>query len=214
MRGNSHIMLLTVRMERNGTMSILSTAILLFLVLDPIGNIPLFLSALRNVNALKQKQIIIRELLIALGILLLFLFFGRYILLLFHISEPALSIAGGLILFLIALKMVFPGVVKMVDESTESEPIIVPLAVPLIAGPSAMATVMLFVAREPSRWLSWLFALLIAWTCSGIILYFSGNLRKLLGHKGITALERLMGLILTAVAAQMLLTGIKEFFFL
>lgn len=193
-------------------MSVLSAAILLFLVLDPIGNIPLFLSALKHVNTARQKSIIIRELLIAFFILLLFLFFGRYMLILFHISEAALGIAGGLILFLIALKMVFPGVVTMLNEPGESEPLIVPLAVPLIAGPSAMATVMLFVAREPSRWLSWLLALLIAWACSGIILYFSGNLRKVLGRKGITALERLMGLILTAVAVQMLLTGIKEFF--
>ncbi len=194
-------------------MSVFSAAILLFLVLDPVGNIPLFLSALKHVDTAKQKKIIIRELLIALGILLLFLFFGRYLLLLFHISEPALGIAGGLILFLIALKMVFPGVVRVLDENVESEPMIVPLAVPLIAGPSAMATVMLFVAREPSLWFSWFIALLMAWGCSGIILYFSGNLRKLLGHKGITALERLMGLILTAVAVQMLLTGIRDFFF-
>lgn len=194
-------------------MSVLSAAILLFLVLDPVGNIPLFLSALKDVNTAKQKRIIIRELLIAFGILLIFLVFGRYLLVLFGISEPALSIAGGLILFLIAVKMVFPGVVTVLDESSESEPLIVPLAVPLIAGPSAMATVMLFVAREPSRWLSWLLALLVAWICSGIILYFSGNLRKLLGQKGITALERLMGLILTAVSVQMLLNGIKDFFF-
>jgi MarC family membrane protein len=194
-------------------MSVLSAAILLFLVLDPIGNIPLFLGALKNIDTAKQKKIIIRELLFALGILLIFLVLGRYILALFHISEPALSIAGGLILFLIALKMVFPGGVKMLEENGESEPLIVPLAVPLIAGPSAMATVMLFVAREPSRWFSWFLALLIAWTITGAILYFSGNLRSVLGRKGIIALERLMGLILTAVAVQMLLTGIKDFFF-
>lgn len=194
-------------------MSVWSAAILLFLVLDPVGNIPLFLSSLKHVNASKQKKIIIRELLIALVILFLFLVFGKYILLLFHISEPALSIAGGLILFLIAIKMVFPGVVRMMDDDAESEPLIVPLAVPLIAGPSAMATVMLFVAREPSRWCTWLLALMMAWAGSGIILYFSGNLRKLLGPKGIAALERLMGLILTAVSVQMLLTGIRDFFF-
>jgi multiple antibiotic resistance protein len=194
-------------------MSLLSASILLFLVLDPIGNIPLFLSTLKSVDAARHKRIILRELLVAFGILVLFLFFGRYLLLLFHISEPALGIAGGIILFLISIKMVFPGAVKIMDEDSSNEPFIVPLAVPLIAGPSAMATVMLFVAREPSRWLSWLLALLLSWTASGVILYFSGNLSRILGRKGIAALERLMGLILTAVAVQMLLTGIKEFFF-
>lgn len=194
-------------------MSILSATLLLFLVIDPIGNIPLFLGALKNVDPDEHKRIIIRELCIGFSILLIFLLFGRYILLLLQISETALSIAGGIILFMIAIKMIFSGSEKIFEGNSESEPFIVPLAVPLIAGPSAMAMVMLLVARDPSRSFVWLLSLVFAWIISSIILFFSSYVNKILGKRALIALERLMGMLLTTIAVEMLITGIRQSFF-
>jgi multiple antibiotic resistance protein len=194
-------------------MTVLSATLLLFLVLDPIGNIPLFLCSLKSIDSRRHKRIIIRESCIGLALLLLFLFAGRYILLLLQISQSSLSIAGGIILFLIALKMIFRGSEEIFGNATEGEPFIVPLAIPLIAGPSAMTTVILLMAREPSRWLDWFVALMCAWLLSCVILLFSNRLSRIFGNRGLIALERLMGLILTTVAVQMLITGIRQSFF-
>ena len=192
-------------------MQMLSTALLLFLVMDPVGNIPPFLAVLRNVNPARRRRIIIRELTIALAVLMFFLFFGPFILQLLQIKGPALSIAGGIILFMIAIKMVFP-VVEGVHTVTErDEPFIVPLAIPLVAGPSAIATVLLLMTREPERWLEWVLALVFAWIVSSAILLLSNKLSDLLGHKGLLAMERLMGMILTTVAVQMFITGLQQF---
>ncbi len=194
-------------------MSILSATLLLFLVLDPVGNIPLFLSALKHVPHERHKFIIVRESCIGLGILLLFLFFGRYLLALMHISQSSLSIAGGIVLFMISVKMVFARSDEIFGSGPEGEPFVVPLAVPLIAGPSAMSTVLLLVAREPGRWASWLAALFLAWFVSLLILVFSNRLRRVLRVRGIMALERLMGMLLTTVSVEMLITGVKQSFF-
>ena len=194
-------------------MSMLSAALLLFLVLDPLGNIPLFLVALKNVDPAKHKRIIIRELSIGLLVLIFFLFVGRYFLVFMHVSKPALSISGGIVLFLIAIKMIFSGAEDVFGIGIEGEPFIVPLAIPLIAGPSAMATVLLLMAQEPTRWLEWLTALLSAWALTCLILLFSKGLRRLLKTRGLVALERLMGMILTTVSVEMLVSGIRESFF-
>ena len=192
-------------------MSVLSATALLFLVMDPLGNIPMFLIALANVEPARRRRVIIRELVIAFAVLFAFLLGGRHTLELFHISEPSLSIAGGVILFLIALKMIFRGQESTFAEAAEEEPFIVPLAVPYLAGPSAMATVILLVAREPSRWAEWVLALGAAWSVSAVILFFAGEFSRLLGKRGLIAIERLMGMLLTAVAVQMCLTGVREF---
>jgi len=192
-------------------MTVFSAALLLFLVMDPFGNIPFFITALKNVDPKRHKKIIIRELLIALLVLIIFLFFGRYILKILQISEPSLTIAGGIILFLIAIRMIFPTPGGVFQENIGGEPFIVPLAIPYVAGPSALASVLLIMSREPERWLEWLSALLIAWILSGVIIFLASNLRKFLRERGLTAMERLMGMILTTIAVQMLLTGIKEF---
>lgn len=191
-------------------MDVLSTAFLLFLVLDPIGNIPVFLSVLQNVPVEGQRRVLIRELLIALVVLVLFLFLGRYILAVLQISEGSLGAAGGIILFLIALRMVFPAPRGAFSEETDGEPFIVPLAIPLIAGPAAMATLMLLMARAPRNWPAWLMSLLLAWTVSGVILLLASRLARLLGRRTLIAIERLMGLILTAVAVEMLIQGIAQ----
>ncbi len=192
-------------------MQMFSTALLLFLVMDPVGNIPPFLTVLKNVDPARQKKIIVRELTIALIVLVVFLFFGPFILKLLQIKGPALSIAGGIILFMIAIKMVFPVAEGPHTLKEGEEPFIVPLAIPLIAGPSAIAMVLLLMTREPEKWLEWLLALVFAWIVSGAILLASNKLSGLLGQKGLTAMERLMGMILTTVAVQMFITGLQQF---
>lgn len=190
-------------------MTLTSAAILLFFVMDPIGNIPLFLAALRPVEPARRLPVVGRELLIAYAILVAFLFAGRPLLATLSISEPALTIAGAIVLFLIALKMIFPATHGSLGEQVEGEPFLVPLAVPYVAGPSALATVLLMTSREPGRQFEWLLAITIAWVASAAILVMGSRLASVLGDKGITAIERLMGMGLVAAAVQMFLDGIR-----
>jgi multiple antibiotic resistance protein len=193
-------------------MTTVSAAFLLLLVMDPLGNIPFFLSALSSVDPPRQSWVVIRELLIAYGVLVTFLFAGQQLLELLHISEPALTIAGGVILFLIALRMVFPSPDRPLHEDIEGEPFIVPLAIPYVAGPSALAMEALLMTREPERWPEWLMALTMAWLACAAILIVGSKLRRYLGPKGLIALERLMGMVLVAVAVQMFLSGVRVAF--
>ena len=196
-------------------MRLYSALITLVLVMDPFGSIPVFLSLLGRVDPRRRRVVIVREMAIALGVLILFLFFGRYILAGLHVSGPAVSIAGGVILLLIAIRMIFPGAVPQPESdaqsAAESEPVIVPLAVPLIAGPSAIATVTLLSTRYPGSLGRWLVALAGAWAASLGVLLASGFLGRILGTTVLRAIERLMGMILTTLAVQMLLSGVQEF---
>lgn len=151
-------------------MSLISASAVLFLVLDPVGNMPVFLSLLGNLPRRRQIAVIIREMLLALVTLLLFLFSGRYITALLDISQPSLSISGGIVLFIIAVRMIFAQGSTILGEFPEGEPFLVPLAIPSIAGPGAMTTLMLLMAREPRRWPVWLTALLLAWCAAGAVL--------------------------------------------
>lgn len=191
-------------------MTVFSAFVLLFLVMDPLGNVPFFLSALKHVAPERQRRVVVRELLIALAFLIAFLFAGRYALAALQITEPALSIAGGVILFLIALRMIFPSPERTLRESIEGEPFIVPLAVPYVAGPSALATVLLLMSQEPDRWPEWLLAVLLAWAVSSLILFFGSAMSRLIGERGLIAIERLMGMVLITISVQMLLTGIQR----
>ncbi|HBC87601.1 MAG TPA: hypothetical protein DCZ94_11645 [Lentisphaeria bacterium] len=192
-------------------MTLLSATLLLFLVMDPVGNVPVFISTIGHYDKKRQNIIIIRESMIALAVLIFFLFAGKAFLSVFNLSDPALSIAGGIILFIIALKLIFQRSEDIFDKTHEGEPLVVPLAIPYIAGPSAIAMVMLLSSREPDRWLEWLIAIIIAGFVSAAILLMSGILSKLLGNKGLSAVQRLVGLLLTAIAVQMFLVGIREF---
>lgn len=192
-------------------MTIASAAVLLFLVMDPLGNVPVFVTALRHVAVSRQRKVILRELCIALGALLAFLFLGRPMLRVMGLSQPALGVGGGVVLLLIALRMIFPPHESAPADVAQGEPFVVPLAIPCIAGPSSLATVLLMMSREPARWLEWVAAVLIAWAACVPIMLASGDLRKLLGERGLTAVERLMGLVLVTVAVQMLMTGVAEF---
>lgn len=190
-------------------MTVMSAAVLLFFVMDPLGNVPLFLTALRRVAPSRHRRVILRELVIALGVLVAFLFLGRGLLGLLRISAEALTVSGGVILLLIALRMIFPSSENTLREEVEEEPFIVPLAVPYTAGPSALATVLLLTSREPGRWPEWLLALVLAWLASGVVLYFAAGLSRKLGQRGLVAMERLMGMLLVTVAMEMLLGGLR-----
>jgi multiple antibiotic resistance protein len=194
-------------------MTLYTATITLLLVMDPLGNIPVFLAVLKSIDPKKRQKIILRESFFAFLILTLFLFFGQYILEGMHISESALEVAGGIILFLIAIRMIFPQ--QPNDDSIPSqEPFIVPLAIPFIAGPSTMTVVMLLGSQSPAGLGYWFIALATACLITTGILVFADYLRKILGERGLTAIERLMGMILTTMAVQMFLTGLQQFFHL
>lgn len=191
--------------------SFISAVVILLAVMDPIGNIPLFISVLRNVEPARRARVILRECAIALAVLLAFVFFGGTILGVLGLSDPSLTIAGGLILFLIALRMIFRHPEGIFGDGAGGEPFIVPLATPAIAGPAAIATVMLLVSRAPQRLLEWCIAVTIALLVTAAVLTAAEPIAKLAGERGLLAFERLMGLILTAIAVEMLLRGIETF---
>jgi MarC family membrane protein len=192
-------------------MTIASAALLLFLILDPLGNIPVFLSLLKGLAPARQRIVILRELVIALAVLMLFLWAGRYLLELMHLRQESVSIAGGIILFLIGLRMIFPPSEGIMGELPDGEPFIVPMAIPMIAGPSGMAAVMLLGSQEPGRMGEWSLALVIAWAATAAILFSATYLQKLLGTRVLTAIERLMGMVIVAISVQMLLDGITTY---
>lgn len=192
-------------------MTLVSAFLLLVLVMDPAGNVPLFISTLAPVDPSRRRAIVVRELLFALVALVLFLFAGPYVLGVIGISEEALSISGGIILFLIALRMIFPGQGGSNAEEVGGEPFLVPLAIPFLAGPSALASVMLVMGSDPSRWPVWLLAVFLAWAVSAAVLLLGNQLSGFLGARGLIAIERLMGMVLTAVAVEMFMTGLRAF---
>ena len=190
---------------------LVSAFVLLFLVLDPLGNLPLVASLLKQVDPARRARVVIRECILAYLMLLAFMFGGRQFLDVMGLSEISLSIAGGVILFMIAIRMVFKPEESVFGESLEHEPFIVPLAIPLIAGPSALATVMLMVSREPAKLGIWIGAMTAAMIVSATLLVRGEKIERWLGKRAMEAIERLMGLILTAIAVEMLLGGIKQF---
>jgi MarC family membrane protein len=187
-----------------------SATILLLLIADPFGNIPIFVNALRDVAPERRIQVILREVLIAFLLLLVFMFVGDSFLRVMHLSELSLQIAGAVVMFLIALRMVFPGE-RPEAEPLAGEPLIVPLAIPALAGPSALATVMLLVSQAPGRRLEWVAALCVTMAVCAVILVLSERIQRLAGDRVMMAFERLMGLILVAIAVEMFLRGLKVF---
>ena len=192
-------------------MTILSAALLLFLILDPLGNVPVFLSVLKPLPPHRQRVVLVRELLIALGVLMAFLWGGKYALELMHLRQESVAIAGGIVLFLIGIRMIFPRSEGLLGELPDGEPFIVPLAIPLIAGPSGMAAVMLMGSNEPHRLGEWSLALLLAWAATAAILLCAPLLFRLLGRRALSAVERLMGMLLVAISVQMLLDGLSAY---
>lgn len=186
-----------------------SATILLLLITDPLGNIPLFANALRSVPPERRPWVILREVLIAFGLLLVFLFFGAQFLQVMSLSDLSLQIAGGVVLFLIALRMIFPPP-RTAEATPVVEPLIVPLAIPALAGPSAMATVMLLVAQAPERRLEWIAALCVTMAVCAVVLLLAERIQRIVGERVVMAFERLMGLVLVAISVEMLIRGIKQ----
>jgi len=191
--------------------SFASAVVILLLVADPFGNIPVFVALLRNVAPARRVRVVVRECAIAFAVLIAFMLFGRQILDLLGLSDRSLNIAGGVILFLIALRMIFHEGESIFGGLPDGEPFIVPLAIPSIAGPAAVATVILIVSRAPHRLVEWTIAIAVAMAASLLVLLFAERIARLVGERGLYAFERLMGLILTAVAVEMLLRGIESF---
>jgi multiple antibiotic resistance protein len=189
---------------------IAAAAATLFFVMDPLGNIAIFNGVLSRFPPRRRAQITARELVIALVIMLVLLFAGTAILDFLGLTQPSLNIAGGVLLFIIALRMIFPGAAGEVATDKE-EPFIVPLAMPMVAGPSTIAILLLLSSTEPERIWEWCTALVIAWAAATLILTASPFLLRVLGDRGLRALERLMGMLLVLLATQLLLNGVREF---
>ncbi len=190
---------------------IATASVTLFFIMDPLGNIPIFNAVLSKFDSSRRTFVVARELTIALVILLGFLFAGNSILGFLGLSQSSLNIAGGILLFIISLRMIFPK--RTVAEEIEGadDPFLVPLAVPLIAGPSTIAILLLLSSSQPERLAEWSIALVLAWLGATILLVASPFLLRILGTRGSRAMERLMGMILVILATQMLLNGIRDF---
>lgn len=192
-------------------MDTVSAFVTLLFVMDPLGNIPIFLAVLKDVEAKRRQWVIFREMLIALGVLLLFLYAGSAMLNVLNLRQESISIAGAIILFLIALRMIFPNPHGMMGDTPDGEPFIVPLAIPMVAGPSALAITMLLVHKDPDRMLDWTFAVVGAWGVCAVLLMASPLLLRALGARGLIAMERLMGMILVIISVQMFFDGVQKF---
>ena len=195
-----------------GGYNFVSATVLLLLITDPLGNIPIFANALKTVAPERRPRVIVREVLIAFALLLTFMFVGDGFLRLMNLSELSLQMAGGVILFLIALRMVFPPPPAPSSAADEAlgEPLIVPLAVPALAGPSALATVMLLVSQAPARRWEWVGALSVTMLVCAVVLVLAERIQRVVGPRAVTALERLMGLILVAVSVEMMIRGVRQ----
>jgi len=193
-------------------MSLLSCVSILFLVMDPLGNLPLMVGMLKGFSPQRARRIVVREHVFALLLLFFFLLFGQFFLHLLGIQDPALGISGGIVLFLIAVRMIFPIKEGMFGELPKGEPFIVPLATPLICGPSAMTTVLILASKNDVGFWHLVSAVVLAWAASLVILANASTIGRFMGERGVTAVQRLMGMILTTIAVQMLLTGLAQFF--
>jgi len=189
-----------------------SALVLLLLVLDPLGGLTIYITIMRSVAPGRRRWVAVREVGIAFVVLFVFMFFGDAFLRVMRLSERSLEVAGGVILMLVAIRMIFASGSAVYGVEEGREPLIFPLAVPLLAGPSAMATVLLLASHQPGRLLEWVAALSVAMAVSGAVLLLAGRIHRLLGDSVVSALEKLMGLVLTAIAVEMILAGLKRYF--
>ena len=186
-----------------------SATILLVLITDPVGNIPVFASALKGVAPERRRWVILREVLIAFALLLTFMMVGEGFLRVMNLSKLSLQFAGALVLFIIALRMIFPPP-QSVQADLPGEPLIVPLAIPALAGPSALATVLLLASQAPERRLEWVAALSVTMLVCAVVLVLAERIQRWAGERFVVAVERLMGLILVAVAVEMFIQGWRQ----
>ena len=170
-----------------------------------------FLPLLQKLTPARRRFVLARELVIALAVLFVFLFAGDALLGALQLKQESISIAGGIILFLIGIRMIFPTPEGLFGDNPEGEPFIVPMAIPCVAGPSTMAMLLLLGSQSPERRLDWSFALVLAWLGTAVILFGAIALYRVLGTRVLTALERLMGMLLVAVSVQMFLDGVARY---
>lgn len=190
--------------------SVWSAATVLLFVMDPFGNAPLVLKLLENVAPERRRWVIARELLIALAVLMVFLFAGQAILDFLGLQRESVTIAGGIVLGIIGLRLIFPRPDGIMGHQPEGEPFLVPLAIPLIAGPSAMATVILMARNDPREMGRWALAILAAWGVTAAVLLAAPALYRVLRERGLQAIARLMGMLLIMIAVQMVLNGLDS----
>jgi len=188
-----------------------AAVVTLFLIMDPIGNIPLFLSVLKPVDSRRRRRVLVREIAIAYVVLLAFVFLGGYLLRFLGLDEATISVAGGIVLFLIAVRMIFPAGGGPTTDAPEGEPFIVPLAIPLFVGPSTLAALLLLQRTSPGQTGPLLLAVTVAWALSGAILLSATFFYRVLRERGLMALERLMGMLLVMIAVQMFMSGVRTF---
>lgn len=193
----------------DGWLTVFSLAFSLFLLMDPLGNIPLFIALLKELNPARQRVIILREMVIALLVIILFSFIGDLLLDLLKVQYYTIMIAGGIILFLIAIKMIFPQPKEKNGTDYGKEPLVVPLAIPLVAGPAVLAAVILYSHKYET--MTSILGIVIAWIFSTVILLSATSLKRVLGPRGILACERLMGLLLTLIAVQLFMEGMTAY---
>jgi multiple antibiotic resistance protein len=191
-------------------MDLYSAVVTLFLVMDPLGNVPVFLAVLKGVPPERRRAVLLREIFFAYLVLLVFLLLGAHLLELLQLEQETISISGGIVLFLIALRMIFPSEGGMLGETLEGEPFVVPLAIPLIAGPSTLAALLLLQRSGPGRPYALLAAVTVAWALTAAILLSSTFLFRILKQRGLIAVERLMGMLLVMLAVQMLMNGLRK----
>ncbi len=191
-------------------MTLFSVALVLFLIMDPIGNIGSYLGLVNDLPKKRKMWVVVREMLIALAFMILFNYIGEYIFALLGLSEATVSLSSGVILFLVAVKILFPATDSIRANLPRGEPFIIPLAIPLIAGPSLLATIMLYAHLEPSQPIM-LAAIVLAWLAAIAVLLLSEPLQRILGKNGLVACERLMGMVLVLIAVQRFMEGILLF---
>lgn len=191
-------------------MSLFSITLVLFFIMDPIGNISSYLNLVKELDPKRQKWVIFREMLIALAVMIGFNYLGEVFFDLLNLSETTVRVSSGVILFLIGVKILFTAPDSLRAGLPQGEPFIFPIAVPLIAGPGLMATIMLFAHLEPLQSIM-LIAILISWACAATVLFFSSTIKRVLGENGLMACERLIGMVIVLIAVQRFLEGILLF---
>lgn len=191
-------------------MTLFSVALVLFLIMDPVGNIISYLGLVEGLSPKRRLWVVLREMLIALAFMILFNYIGEYIFDLLSLSETTVRLSSGVILFIVAIKILFPAQDSIRANLPKGEPFIIPLAIPLIAGPSLLATIMLYAHLEPSQPLM-LGAIILAWLAASAVLLLANPLQRILGKNGLMACERLMGMVLVLIAVQRFLEGILLF---
>lgn len=194
------------------TSILIKTFVAVFVLADAVGNIPILLVLTKGMEAGERSKVIDKAVVVAIGVLLLFAFGGKFILSYLDVSFASLRVAGGLLLLLIALQMLQGNLDTPVVEK-ERDIAITPLALPLLAGPGTLTTVMLLMSESPSPHVSVIVGIIAAMFVTWLILRLANNIDKWIGAEGEVIITQLLGFLLAALAIQIGSEGIRELFF-